>query len=164
MEQDITPTSDNNLALANEQATLDAGACFAKHLKAGVNVYLHGDLGAGKTTFVRGMLGGLGFSGKVKSPTYTLVEPYQLMLQQEMVDFYHFDLYRFADEEEWEAAGFREYFNAHSVCLVEWPDKAGDLIPQADIDVYLSLAGEGRSLQLKANTTVGQKCLERYDL
>lgn len=164
MEQDITPTSDNNLALANEQATLDAGACFAKHLQAGVNVYLHGDLGAGKTTFVRGMLGGLGFSGKVKSPTYTLVEPYQLMLQQEMVDFYHFDLYRFADEEEWEAAGFREYFNAHSVCLVEWPDKAGDLIPQADIDVYLSLAGEGRTLQLKANTTVGQKCLERYDL
>ena len=164
MGQDITPTSINNLSLANEQATLDAGAYFARRLQAGMNIYLHGDLGAGKTTFVRGMLGGLGFSGKVKSPTYTLVEPYQLMLHQEMVDFYHFDLYRFVDEEEWEAAGFREYFNAHSVCLVEWPDKAGNLIPQADIDVYLSLAGDGRDLQLKANTTVGQKCLDQYDL
>lgn len=156
MGQDITRT------LANEQATLDAGADFAKQLQAGVNIYLHGDLGAGKTTFVRGMLGGLDFSGKVKSPTYTLVEPYQLTLKQALVNFYHFDLYRFADEEEWEAAGFREYFNAHSVCLVEWPDKAGNLIPQADIDVYLSLAGEGRSLQLKANTTAGKKCLEQY--
>lgn len=162
MGQDITLTSGNNLALANEQATLDAGATFAKYLQAGINVYLHGDLGAGKTTFTRGVLRGLGFAGKVKSPTYTLVEPYQLKIQEAPVDFYHFDLYRFADEEEWEAAGFREYFNTHSVCLVEWPDKAGDLIPRADIDVYLSLAGEGRTLQLKANTTAGKKCLERY--
>lgn len=156
MGQDIT------LTLPNEQATLNAGACFAKNIQAGINVYLHGDLGAGKTTFVRGMLNGLGFSGKVKSPTYTLVEPYQLKIQNALVDFYHFDLYRFADEEEWEAAGFREYFNVHSVCLVEWPNKAGSLIPQADIDIYLSLAGEGRTLQLKANTTAGKQCLDRY--
>lgn len=156
MGQDIT------LTLTNEQATLDAGARFSSCLESGINVYLHGDLGAGKTTFVRGVLRGLGFSGKVKSPTYTLVEPYSLLIQQKPLDFYHFDLYRFADEEEWEAAGFREYFNLHSVCLVEWPDKAGHLIPQADIDVYLSLAGEGRTLQLKANTTAGKKCLERY--
>jgi len=162
MEQDITPTSINNLALANEQATLDAGARFSSCLQPSIKVYLHGDLGAGKTTFTRGVLRGFGFSGKVKSPTYTLVEPYSLLIQQKPLDFYHFDLYRFADEEEWEAAGFREYFNPHSVCLVEWPDKAGHLIPQADIDVYLSLAGEGRSLQLKANTTAGKKCLERY--
>lgn len=161
MGQDITPL-DNKLALADEQATLDVGAAFAKCLQAGINVYLHGDLGAGKTTFTRGVLRGLGFAGKVKSPTYTLVEPYQLKIHQELVDFYHFDLYRFADEEEWEVAGFREYFNAHSVCLVEWPDKAGDLIPQADIDVYLSLAGEGRSLRFLANTAAGKKCLERY--
>ena len=156
MGQDIT------LTLINEQATLDAGAHFSSCLHPGIKVYLHGDLGAGKTTFTRGVLRGLGFSGKVKSPTYTLVEPYSLLIQQKPLDFYHFDLYRFADEEEWEAAGFREYFNPHSVCLVEWPDKAGGLIPQADIDVYLSLAGEGRILQLKANTTAGKKCLERY--
>ena len=156
MGQDITPT------LANEQATLDCGAHFASVLQPGINIYLHGNLGAGKTTFTRGVLRGLGFSGKVKSPTYTLVEPYQLTINKKAVDFYHFDLYRFADEEEWEAAGFREYFNAHSICLVEWPDKAGDLIPQADIDVYLSLADEGRALELKANTTVGKQCLDRY--
>jgi tRNA threonylcarbamoyladenosine biosynthesis protein TsaE len=161
MGQDITPL-DSKLTLADEQATLDAGAALAKHLQAGINVYLHGDLGAGKTTFARGVLRGLGFAGKVKSPTYTLVEPYSLLIQQNPLDFYHFDLYRFADEEEWEAAGFREYFNTHSVCLVEWPDKAGDLIPQADIDVYLSLAGDGRSLRFLANTVAGKKCLERY--
>ena len=162
MGQDITPSSINRLALSVEQATLEAGADFGLCLQAGINVYLHGNLGVGKTTFTRGVLRGLSFSGKVKSPTYTLVEPYQLMVNQAAVDFYHFDLYRFADEEEWEAAGFREYFNPHSICLVEWPDKAGDLIPQADIDVYLSLAGEGRFLELKANTTVGKQCLDRY--
>ncbi len=156
MGQDIT------LTLANEQATLDCGAHFASVLQPGINIYLHGNLGAGKTTFARGVLRGLGFSGKVKSPTYTLVEPYQLTINKQAVDFYHFDLYRFVDEEEWEATGFREYFNTHSICLVEWPDKAGDLIPQADIDVYLSLAGEGRALELKANTTVGKQCLDRY--
>ncbi len=148
--------------MANEQATLDCGANFASALQPGINIYLHGNLGAGKTTFARGVLRGLGFSGKVKSPTYTLVEPYQLTINKQAVDFYHFDLYRFVDEEEWEATGFREYFNTHSICLVEWPDKAGDLIPQADIDVYLSLAGEGRALELKANTTVGKQCLDRY--
>ena len=127
-----------------------------------LNISLIGDLGAGKTTFARYLIQSLGYVGKVKSPTYTLVEPYQLTINKQAVDFYHFDLYRFADEEEWEAAGFREYFNAHSICLVEWPDKAGDLIPQADIDVYLSLAGEGRSMELQANTTVGKQCLDRY--
>ncbi len=162
MGQDITPSPINRLTLRDEQATLGAGARFGVCLQAGLNVYLHGNLGAGKTTFTRGVLRGLGFSGKVKSPTYTLVEPYQLMVNKQAVDFYHFDLYRFADEEEWEAAGFREYFNEHSICLVEWPDKAGDLIPHADIDVYLSLAGEGRVLDLKANTTVGKQCLDRY--
>ena len=148
--------------MRDEQATLNAGADFGLCLQAGVNVYLHGNLGAGKTTFTRGVLRGLGFSGKVKSPTYTLVEPYQLMINQETVDFYHFDLYRFADEEEWEAAGFREYFNPQSLCLVEWPDKAGSLIPSADIDIYLNLAGKGRSARLSANTRLGKQCLERF--
>ncbi len=153
---------DITLKLADEQATLKLGADFARTLCAGMNVYLHGDLGAGKTTLVRGLLYGLGFVGKVKSPTYTLVEPYQVLINQVNSHLYHFDLYRFMDEEEWDAAGFRDYFNPNSVCLIEWPDKAGSLIPQADIDVCLDLAGEGRNARLIANTTAGKKCLERF--
>lgn len=155
-------THDITLKLADEQATLKLGADFARTLEVGVNVYLHGDLGAGKTTLVRGGLHGLGFIGKVKSPTYTLVEPYQVLHNKTIVNLYHFDLYRFMDEEEWDAAGFRDYFNPHSVCLIEWPDKAGSLIPQADIDVYLELNGEGRIARLVGNTRAGKACLERY--
>ena len=155
-------THDITLKLADEQATLKLGADFARSLIAGVNVYLHGDLGAGKTTLVRGALNGLGFFGKVKSPTYTLVEPYQVQINKKMSNVYHFDLYRFMDEEEWDAAGFRDYFNQHSICLIEWPNKAGSLIPQADIDVYLELSGEGRIARLIGNTTAGKVCLEHY--
>jgi tRNA threonylcarbamoyladenosine biosynthesis protein TsaE len=155
-------THDITLKLADEQATLKLGADFARSINAGMNVYLHGDLGAGKTTFVRGVLHGLGFVGKVKSPTYTLVEPYQIFISQAKVNLYHFDLYRFIDEEEWDAAGFRDYFNPNAVCLIEWSDKAGSLIPQADIDVYLELVSEGRSVCLIANTMAGKKCLEQF--
>ena len=155
-------THDITLQLADEQATLKLGKDFARSLLPGVNIYLHGDLGAGKTTLVRGALNGLGFVGKVKSPTYTLVEPYQVQVNKTIINVYHFDLYRFMDEEEWDAAGFRDYFNPHSVCLIEWPDKAGSLIPQADIDVYLELNGEGRIARLIGNTTAGKACLERY--
>ena len=155
-------THDITLQLADEQTTLKVGADFAHTLEAGVNVYLYGDLGAGKTTLVRGALNGLGFVGKVKSPTYTLVEPYQVQVNKTIINVYHFDLYRFMDEEEWDAAGFRDYFNPQSVCLIEWPNKAGSLIPQADIDVYLELSGEGRVARLIGNTTAGKACLERY--
>jgi len=155
-------THDITLKLANEQATLKLGADFAHSLIAGLNVYLHGDLGAGKTTLVRGALNGLGFVGKVKSPTYTLVESYQVQINKMNVNVYHFDLYRFIDEEEWDAAGFRDYFNSQSVCLIEWSVKAGSLIPQADIDVYLELNGEGRTARLIGNTTAGKACLEHY--
>jgi tRNA threonylcarbamoyladenosine biosynthesis protein TsaE len=155
-------THDITLNLADEQATLKLGADFARTLEAGVNVYLHGNLGSGKTTLVRGGLLGLGLIGKVKSPTYTLVEPYQVQVNSLSVNVYHFDLYRFMDEEEWDAAGFREYFNPHSICLIEWPDKAGSLIPQADIDVYLELNGEGRIARIIGNTLAGKACLERY--
>jgi len=122
--------------LADEAATLQAGRDFAKQLSAGMTVYLHGDLGAGKTTFVRGVLKGLGHEGKVKSPTYTLVEPYEFGDLQ----VYHFDLYRFVDEYEWDAAGFSEYFNEMSICMVEWPEKAGTLLPKPSVDVALKLA------------------------
>ncbi|MEI7916780.1 MAG: tRNA (adenosine(37)-N6)-threonylcarbamoyltransferase complex ATPase subunit type 1 TsaE [Methylophilaceae bacterium] len=153
---------DITLNLGDEQATLNLGASFSSSLVPGVTVYLHGDLGAGKTTFVRGVLNGLGFIGKVKSPTYTLVEPYQLSISEVNTNLYHFDLYRFIDEEEWDVAGFREYFNPSSICLVEWSAKAGNLIPTADIDLYLTLVGTGRSARLIGNTFVGKKCLEHY--
>lgn len=135
--------------LADEAATLQAGRDFAQQLSAGMTVYLHGDLGAGKTTFVRGVLQGLGYEGKVKSPTYTLVEPYEL------IDFqvYHFDLYRFTDAYEWDAVGFSEYFNQMSVCMVEWPEKAGTLLPKPSFDVVLTLSNHdqqavGRTLTI----------------
>ena len=134
--------------MADEASTLEAGRDFSKQLQSGQTVYLHGDLGAGKTTFVRGVLQGFGHMGKVKSPTYTLVEPYIVA----GFNIYHFDLYRFNDEEEWEAAGFREYFNNESICLVEWPEKAGSLLPKPDfdikIDIKMSALENGRTLEI----------------
>ncbi len=136
------------LELADEAVTLLAGQDFAQQLHAGMIVYLHGDLGAGKTTFVRGVLQGLGHQGKVRSPTYTLVESYDVA----GVEFYHFDLYRFIDEYEWDAAGFNEYFNDHSICMVEWPEKAGNILPKPDVDIALHLLNadlaQGRKLTI----------------
>ena len=148
-------TNDITLNLADEAATLALGGILARRLKPGLAIYLHGNLGAGKTTLVRGLLNHLGHIGKVKSPTYTLVEPYVIS----GLNLYHFDLYRFIDQEEWDSAGFRDYFNAQSVCLIEWPEKAGDLLPDADIDIHLSTKNEGREATLTANSTAGKACL-----
>ena len=131
------------------------GARLGVALQGGLAIWLQGNLGAGKTTLVRGLLRGLGYEGKVKSPTYTLVEPYVIS----GLYLYHFDLYRFVDPEEWEAAGFRDYFNAQSVCLIEWPKKAGDLLPPADIEIALEPSGAGRTATLTAGTELGEKCL-----
>ena len=92
-----------------------------------MSVHLRGDLGSGKTTLARGLLRGLGYAGRVKSPTYTLVELYI----DSRLNLYHFDFYRFHDPSEWHDAGFREYFNERSICLVEWPEKAAGLLPRA---------------------------------
>ncbi len=149
----------NAILLEDEAATLAAGAQFCNRVVAGLTIFLHGDLGAGKTTFTRGFLRGLGFSGKVKSPTYTLVESYIL------ADFtvYHFDLYRFIDEEEWEAAGFREYFNPQSICIIEWPEKAGHLLPEPDIQVHLTHHHSKRKIQFLASTQQGEQCLNQHN-
>lgn len=152
-------TQDFTLYLADEAATMAAGAELASKLSLGLTIYLHGDLGAGKTTFVRGLLHGLGHAGKVKSPTYTLVEPYVIS----RFNIYHFDLYRFVDPEEWDAAGFRDYFNQQSLCLVEWPEKAGDLIPQADLDITLTIEKDGRMLNIKANSERAHHCLLAFE-
>ena len=143
--------------LPDEAATLALGARLGRALAAGASVWLEGDLGAGKTTLTRGILRELGFAGRVKSPTYTLVELYELS----RFNLYHFDLYRFTDPDEWEDAGFREYFNAASVCLVEWPEKAGDRLPQPDVQVWFEIPDAGRSVRIEALTEAGRACMDR---
>lgn len=150
-EQDFTRD------LPDEAATLALGASLGRVLERGLIIYLHGELGAGKTTLVRGLLQGLGHAGKVKSPTYTLVEPYVVS----GLELYHFDLYRFIDPEEWDASGFRDYFNTHTVCLVEWPEQAHGYLPAADIDIRLQPHGQGRRAVMTSATTAGKHCLER---
>ena len=149
---------DFTFELPDETATLALGARLAEAIEPGLVIYLHGDLGAGKTTLVRGLLHKLGHVGKVKSPTYTLVEPYVVS----GLNLYHFDLYRFVDPEEWEASGFRDYFNAQSVCFVEWPERAGSLLPEPDLDIRLEPQEQGRKGVMTANTDAGKRSLEAY--
>lgn len=156
--------SNFTLDLADEAATLIFGTTLAKAIQPNLTIYLHGDLGAGKTTLVRGLLHALGHIGKVKSPTYTLVEPYEIKFNvTSSLMLYHFDLYRFNDEEEWDSAGFRDYFNAHSVCLIEWPEKAQNVLPIPDINVKFSIknigGNLGRSVTVSAHSSLGQQCL-----
>lgn len=143
--------------LQDETATLRLGAEIAGALSPGLTVYLSGDLGAGKTTLARGLLRGLGFEGRVKSPTFTLVElyPFSSLL------LYHFDFYRFADPHEWVDAGFRDCFNPETVCLVEWPEKAGRALPPADLKIELSVANDGRLARISAETELGKQCMEK---
>jgi tRNA threonylcarbamoyladenosine biosynthesis protein TsaE len=146
-----------NTYLADENATLALGAALARQLEPGMIVYLAGDLGAGKTTLVRGMLRGLGHTGPVKSPTYTLVELYKLS----RLDLHHFDFYRFHDPREWIDAGFRESFNGQVVSLIEWPEKAAGRLPPADLEVALEPSRAGRNARLRSSSPTGARLLER---
>ena len=153
-------TKDHIFTLPDEAGTLALGAALAKVLVPGLVINLIGDLGAGKTTLVRGLLRALGHTGPVRSPTYTLVELY--VVSGYIV--YHFDFYRFNRPEEWLEAGLDEHFNRESVCLVEWPEKAGDLLPPADLDVMLEVLDHDdghstRRITLKANSDRGTTCL-----
>lgn len=137
--------------------TLALGAELASCLKPGLVIYLEGELGAGKTTFVRGVLRGLGYRGRVKSPSFALVEPYKVS----RLYLYHFDFFRFTDPRELGEAGFREYFGSDSVCLVEWPEKAAGALPEADLRVVLKAADSGRQAEIYAETEAGRHCLQR---
>ncbi len=133
--------------LADEAATLALAALFAPHLRHGAVVYLQGDLGAGKTTFSRGLLQAMGHQGNVKSPTYTLVEPYIVADQQ----IFHFDLYRLRDPEELEFMGIRDYFTKGNLCLIEWPERGYGLLADADLDLRLQIDQNQRQLCVTAN-------------
>ncbi len=143
------------LSLPDEAATLRLGAACAAGAQPGLALHLRGELGAGKTTLVRGLLRALGYQGRVKSPTYTLVEPYVDL----RLNLYHFDFYRFKDRSEWLSSGFREHFNPESLCIVEWPERAGDLIAPPDLEIELRYAGEARSAALGARSPAGEAWL-----
>ncbi len=138
--------------LPDESSTLALGAAIAPHVRPGLVVTLSGELGAGKTTLVRGLLRALGHAGRVKSPTYALVEVYEVL----RLDFYHFDFYRFQDPREWIEAGFRDVFNGRNVCLIEWPERASGLLPPPDLEITLAIAGTGRMATLSARSAAGE--------
>lgn len=150
--------------LHDETATLALGAALARVLQPGLTIHLHGDLGAGKTCLTRALLHAAGYAGRVKSPTYTLVEPYTIHLHDAAVEVLHFDLYRMGSPEEFIEAGFREHFGSASICIVEWPEQAGELLPTPDLDVFLSVEGYGRTVELQANSAQGATCLDHLHL
>ena len=151
--------SDKLVYLPDESATLAQGAALAHALMddpQGLTLFLTGNLGAGKTTFCRGLVRALGHKGTVKSPTYTLVESYDLPGRQ----LHHFDLYRLGDPEELEYMGIRDYFEPGNLCVLEWPEKGQGFLPEPDLRVKVSMEGQGRCLSFEATNPRGQTLLE----
>lgn len=145
--------------LVDEQATAELASQLAKLCQQATVIYLEGDLGAGKTTFSRGFIQGLGHQGRVKSPTYTLVEPYEIRPWR----IFHFDLYRLGDPQELEFMGIREYFEADCLCLIEWPDKGAGHLASADLHISIEFIEDSRSLSIQANNHYGQKLLSKLN-
>jgi len=146
------PADTAGLILADEAATVALGGRLAGALIPGMVVYLNGELGMGKTTLARGFMRGLGHRGAVKSPTYTLVEPYEFA----RLKVYHFDLYRLDDPEELEFMGIRDYFDDDSVSLIEWAQRGTGFLPPADLVIKLERDGLGRSAALQAFSALGE--------
>ena len=120
-----------------------------------MRLYFRGELGSGKSTLIRGLLRGLGIQEKVKSPTYTLVELYVTS----RLNLYHFDFYRFLDESELADAGLAEYFRGKGICLVEWPERAGNALPLPDLELTLTYSGTGRAVTAQAHSPAGERCI-----
>ena len=146
--------------LKDESATVAFGQLLASLCPTGLNIYLYGDLGAGKTTLVRGLIQSFLPDVKVKSPTYTLVEDYDLFSSKhnpnKLNHIYHFDLYRLGDPEELEYLGGRDYFSNDAVCLVEWPQRGEGWLTKADLEITLEYQPEGRNVLLKSHTDKGK--------
>jgi tRNA threonylcarbamoyladenosine biosynthesis protein TsaE len=153
------------LLLADEQATCALGAAIADALisltsaieDAGMSIALVGELGSGKTAIVRALLRRLGIVGAVKSPTFALLEPYEVS----SLHLYHFDFYRFKSPREFVESGFSEFFRPGSICLVEWPERAGEYLPAADLSIRMGILESGRRAAIDANTKIGEQCLDQ---
>jgi tRNA threonylcarbamoyladenosine biosynthesis protein TsaE len=150
--------STHTILVPTETQMEALGARLAAALPACRVIYLHGPLGAGKTTWVRGVLHGLGHRGAVKSPTFTLVEPYSF----EAFTLYHFDLYRLKDPEELEFIGMRDYMRRDGVCVIEWPERGGKLLPPPDLDVMIDPVQDGRSVTLTAHPSKAAALMEVF--
>ena len=158
----ITPTSylpPTHHELADESATVALARKLAQNCHQAMVIYLEGDLGAGKTTFSRGFIQGLGHIGHVKSPTYTLVEPYEIAHWR----VFHFDLYRLSDPEELEFMGIRDYFDADCICLIEWPDKGAHLLASADLHISIEFTQTGRVLSMQPKSAKGSDLLKQLN-
>lgn len=145
------------LLIPHPKAMEALGADLYRSAKSGMVICLSGDLGAGKTTLVRGFLRAMQYQGTVKSPTYTLVEPYEL----EESKVYHFDFYRLNDPAELEYMGVRDYFEEMAYCLIEWPEKAAGWLPVADLTISFAINHEERKVVINANTERGIEALQR---
>jgi tRNA threonylcarbamoyladenosine biosynthesis protein TsaE len=145
-----------SVELPDEAATLRLGAVLAAGVAPGRVLTLRGPLGSGKTTLVRGLLRALGYQGRVKSPSYTLVELYTFS----RLNLYHFDFYRFKDRSEWLNSGFRDYFNAASACIVEWPERVAGLLGPSDLDAQIAFALPGRTATLRGETSDGRNWVD----
>lgn len=144
------------LELVDCAATEAVGAQLWRLLPEGSLVFLHGPLGAGKTTLVRGLLRAAGHAGAVKSPTYTLVEEYRI----DGRNIFHFDLYRLSDPEELEWVGIRDYLEQGGLCLIEWPEMGRGVLPEPDLELFLSPHGNGRVLEIKTRADALKKVLK----
>ena len=144
-----------DIELPDADATEAFGARLAGCCRGGLLVYLSGDLGAGKTTLVRGLVRALGYAGSVKSPTYTLVESYRTPT----LVLHHFDLYRLSDPEELEWLGIRDLLGGDAVCLIEWPERGAGVLPRPDLQLVLAYAGQGRRLVAGATGDNGVRVL-----
>lgn len=154
--------NEYRLFLESEVETEGLGRALAKLATAsgrGLIVFLEGDLGMGKTTLSRGVMRGLGHEGAVKSPTYTLVEPYEDL----QPPAYHFDLYRLGDPEELEYMGIRDYFAGGRLCLIEWPERGEGILPQPDLEVHLEREGQGRSAVIRGRSEMGATLVRQLE-
>jgi tRNA threonylcarbamoyladenosine biosynthesis protein TsaE len=163
-EHEGRPIRTIAVALPDAAATLRAGEALAPAMAGGMVVTLEGDLGAGKTTLVRGLLRARGAKGAIKSPTYALVEHYPLS----SLYFYHIDFYRFDDPDEWETSGLPECFRNDSVCLIEWPRHVASRLPRPDLAVALAPApgkphNDGRVLTARAHSAAGERCVDALE-